>query len=97
MGCLLEFIFDVIIEGWFHLMQLIVPRRKICRELRIVLKVIVGAFSILLFDFMFMGIFALLSADEYTRQIGKYMVFIPLGISAVQIVLGLIAHRLRKK
>ena len=99
-GCILfpfELIFEGIIEGWFYLMQWFVPERVLRKGFRTALKIIVGIFTIILFLFMFLGIFALLSDDEYTNYIGKFMVFIPLGISVAQIILGIIVRCITKK
>ena len=100
MGCLffpLELLVDGIIEGWFYLMEWVIPERYITRTFRIVLKVIVWIFSALLFLIMGLGVFAIISPDPYTHLIGKYMIFIPLGISAVQIALGIIVRIISKK
>ena len=100
MGCLffpLELLVDGIIEGWFYLMEWIIPERYITRTIRIVLKVLVWIFSGLLFVIMFLGFFAIISPDPDTHLLGKYMVFIPLGISAVQILIGIIVRIISKK
>lgn len=89
-GFLFEFIFDSIIEGYFALMQWIIPQKWLSKNFQTVLKIIVYIFTALLFITMFFGIFALISDDEYTKAIGRYMVFIPLAISLVQIVFGII-------
>ena len=86
-GCILfpfELIFEGIIEGWFYLMQWFVPERVLRKGFRTALKIIVG-------------IFTLLSDDEYTNYMGKFMVFIPLGISVAQIILGIIVRCITKK
>jgi len=46
---------------------------------------------------MILGFFAIISPDPDTHSVGKYMFFIPLGISAVQIVLGIIVRVISKK
>jgi len=100
MGCLffpLELLADGIIDGWFLLMEWIVPEKYLSRRLRIVLKVFVWIFSCLLFFIMALGVFAIISPDPDTHLLGKYMVFIPLGISAVQILLGIIVRIISKK
>ena len=100
MGCLffpLELLVDGIIEGWFYLMEWIVPDRHITRTFRIVLKVFVWIFSALLFVIMFVGFFAIISPNPDTHLLGKYMVFIPLGISAIQITLGIVVRIISKK
>ena len=100
MGCLffpLELLVDGIIGGWFYLMEWIIPDRYITRTLRIVLKVFVWIFSGLLFVIMFLGIFAIISPDPDTHLLGKYMILIPLGISAIQILLGVIVRIIVKR
>ncbi len=100
MGCLffsLELLVDGIIEGWLYLMEWIIPERYISRTFKNILKILVSIFSILLLSVMILGVFAIISDDAYTKQIGRYMVFIPLGISAVQIFLGIIVRIISKK
>ena len=100
MGCLLfplELLVDGIIEGWFYLMEWIIPERYLTRTFRIVLKVFVWIFSALLLFIIFLGIFAIISPDPDTHLLGRYMVFVPLGISAVQILLGIIVRVISKK
>ena len=97
MGCLFEFIFDVFIDGWFDLMLLIVPEKWSSKRLQIFLKIIVVIITCLLFIVMFLGVFALISDDEYTKTIGRYMVYIPLAISLVQILLGITLRIIAKK
>lgn len=97
MGCLFEFIFDVFIDGWFDLMLLIVPEKWSNKRLQIFLKIIVVIITCLLFIVMFLGVFALISDDEYTKTIGRYMVYIPLAISLVQILLGITLRIIAKK
>ena len=100
MGCLffpLELLVDGIIAGWFYLMEWIIPDRYITRTFRIVLKVFVWFLSGLLFVIMGLGVFAIISPDPDTHLLGKYMTFIPLGISAIQILLGIIVRIISKK
>ena len=78
-------------------MEWIIPDRYITRTLRIVLKVFVWIFSGLLFVIMFLGIFAIISPDPDTHLLGKYMILIPLGISAIQILLGVIVRIISKR
>ena len=100
MGCLffpLELLVDGIIESWLYLMEWIVPERYLSRTFRIVLKVFVWIFSALLLFTMLLGIFSIISPDPETHLLGKYMVFVPLGISAVQILIGIIVRIISKK
>ena len=100
MGCLLlpfELIFDLIFDGWINLMQMIVPERTSNKNFRIILKILVYIFtSVLLFSIV-IGLFALILNDENINRIGKYMIFIPVVISIVQIVCGIIARCIRKR
>ena len=100
MGCLffpLDLLVDAIIEGWFFLMEWIIPERYLSRTIRTVLRILIWVFSALLLFIMLLGVFALISDDIYVRQIGKYMLFIPLGISAVQIIFGIIVRIVSKR
>lgn len=96
----LEWIFDLIFDCWFSVMQWIVPKRTYGRTARILLKTLVVVFSCALLFLMLIGIFALISAsasrDPFVRQIGRYLVFVPLAISGVQILLGIIVRRITK-
>jgi len=100
MGCLLfplELLVDFIIDGWFFLMEWIIPERYLSRTFRTVLRILVWVFSALLLFVMLLGVSAIVFGDIYVKQIGKYMLFIPLGISAVQISLGIIVRIVSKK
>lgn len=100
MGCLLlpfELIFDGMIEGYFALMQWIVPNRIFGERVRIILKIFAGIFTSALLFFMILGIFAMLNNDEGIKYIGKLMFFIPLGISIVQIIIGIVIHYISNK
>ena len=100
MGCLffpLELLGNAIIEGWFFLMEWIIPERYLSRTIRTVLRILVWVFSVFLLLVMLLGVFAIISDDTYTKQIGRYMLFIPLGISAVQIIFGIIVRIVSKR
>ena len=95
-GEIIESIFEAVIEGHVKLMQRIIPERGLPKGLHKALKVLVAIFTGLLQFSMLLSIFAFISDDADTRQAGKYLLFVPLGISAVQILLGSIVHRLSK-
>jgi len=94
---LFELIGDLLIDMWFAVMQWIVPEKILCKRTRSILKVIIGVFSCLMLITMVLGLFAIISDDAYTKHVGKYMIFIPLGISAIQIVLGIIVRITSRK
>ena len=94
---LFELIGDIVIDMWFAVMQWIIPEVKLSKHARNILKVMVGVFSCLLFITIVLGLFAVISDDVYTKHIGKYMIFIPLGISFVQIFIGIIIRVISKK
>ena len=99
MGCfsfLIDFIVLSILEFWLGLMQLIIPE-KLQGNFRKVIKVLVYIFSFILFTLMFIALVGMIFGDEYTRMVSKKLFFIPLGISAVQIGLGLIVRNVGKK
>ena len=94
---LIELIGDAIVDVWFAVMQWIIPEKTLSKGTRIVLKLIVSVFPLLLFMTMVLGIFAVISDDPSTRQAGRCMIFIPLGISAVQILFGIAVRKKVKK
>ncbi len=93
----LEFIVDAIIDLWFEAMLLIIPERAKGKPLHKLIKIAVWTFACLLFVIMGIGFFGLFSNDPDTKQLAQYIVFIPLGISGVQIIAGLIVRKLSKK
>ena len=97
LGFLPELIFDSILEGYFALMQWIVPQKWIGKHFQTALKIIVGIITFFLFLIMLLGIFALISDDAYTKSVGRYMVFIPLAISVVQILFGIILRIITRR
>lgn len=94
---LIELIGDAIVDMWFAAMQWIIPEKLLGKGVRIILKLIIGVFSFLLFITMILGVCALISDDPFTQQIGRYMIFIPLGVSVIQIILGIIFRAITKK
>lgn len=97
LGFLPELIFEAILEGYFTLMQWIIPQKWIGKHFRTALKIIVGIITFFLFLIMLLGILALISDDAYTKSVGRYMVFVPLAISTVQILFGIILRIISKR
>ena len=94
---LLDLIFDLLIEGWFSLMQRIIPEKMKSRTAQIILKIAVGIFSGILFVVMFIGIIGMIVGDADTRAVVKYMVYIPLAISTVQIIAGITLRFVKRR
>lgn len=93
----IELIFEGICDGWFYLMQWIVPDKMANKRFRMILKILVGIFSIGLLITTLIGLVIMFSNDEQTKGIGKYMVFVPLVISVLQILVGIITRKANKK
>lgn len=107
MGCLLEFLFEFVLEGviellgygYIKLMTLIVPDKAITEKTKKKIKTAVTAVAADLVVVLIIGLTFLIQSDPVIKIIGKYMTFIPLGIMAVQIILGIIVQivsRLKK-
>ena len=92
-----ELIGDIIFDMWFAAMQWIVHEKILDKRTRNILKVIIGVFSCLLFITMALGLCAIISDDAYTKHFGKYLFFIPLGISVIQILFGIIVRIISRK
>ena len=103
MGCLLEallfpfeLLFDFIVDGYFQLMQMIVPDKFITTGTRIILKVIVYIFSIAVLVVFILGVLIALLTEATVLDLWK-LIFIPLGIVVIQILLGLIIRCITRK
>ena len=78
-------------------MQLIIPESKLSKGLYMVLEAFAAVFCVILLITMVFGSIAPAADDEHTGYIGKFMVFVPLGISLYQIIPGLIFRFINKK
>ncbi len=99
-GCLffpLELLVEGIIDGWFYLMEWIIPEKYISKKLQGFLRFLVWTFCAILLCAMMVGIGCFLSDDADTKQVGKHLIFIVLGISTVQIIFGIIVRTVSKK
>ncbi len=103
MGCLfdlielaLELAVEAIVDGWFALMQWIIPEKYLGKTTRRVLKIIVSIFSTVLFITFLLGILAAALTDATVMDLWK-LIFIPLGISLIQIILGIIVRIFTRK
>ena len=103
MGCLLEIILlpfelilELIVDGWFSLMQWIIPKKNIGKSTRLALKIVVGIFSGALLIVFLIGILAAALTDATVMDLWKW-IFIPIGISLAQIILGIIVRIVTRK
>lgn len=85
---MVEFFIDGIVESWLWLMTRIVPEKRLSQKAATVLKIIATGFSVLLLLTAVIGILAVLSDDPLTKNVGRYLIMIPLLLSATQILVG---------
>ena len=98
MGCLLECFFEVFLEVIFELIfQLIVelanfitPGTIFTAKTRRIFRNVTAAVLIILFFVLIFGFLFLISNQQPYKTIGQYMTYIPLGIFAVNICLGIV-------
>lgn len=98
MGCLLEFlfelVFEILLEGVFaiyvKLMSFLVPEHKFSEKLRGRIKKGVTAFAALLLLCAIFGFFMFLEPPSVTKTVGAYLLFVPLGIMGAQVIAGII-------
>lgn len=98
MGCLLELILEVFFEGmveligycYIKLMQLIVPDKIISEKTKKTIKNVVTTFAVLLALALIIGVLFLIQDDPVIKNIGKYLTYIPLGIIALQVSVGIL-------
>ncbi len=92
----LEFLFDSIFEGWMLLMGWIIPEERLKPKHALLLHAAVLIFSaILLLVFLF-GVFAVAFTDVPLKDFW-IPIFVPLGISALQITAGILARILSRR
>ncbi len=98
MGCLFDFIFEVvfavIFEGilaiYMKLMTLLVPEHKFGTKLREKIRSGVAIFAILLFLCAIVGFLMYISPPSVMKTLGAYILYIPLGIMGVTMTAGII-------
>lgn len=98
MGCIAELFFEIFVEGiveligycYMKLMQLIVPDKTVSEKAKRIIKNTLTTISALLGVVLIIGLIFLLQADPFTKNIGRYMTYIPLAVMVVQIVLGIV-------
>lgn len=99
MGCLFgfpSFIIDCLDFIYEELMLMILPNKKISPIVHAILELTITAFSGLCIVSFFLGLIMQINDDSFTRYIGRYLIFIPLGLSVLQIVLGVVV-KIRSK
>jgi hypothetical protein len=92
----IELIFEEILEGWFTLMCWIVPTRHLGQKSRVAIKIIIGIFSFALFLIFTIGVLGAALTEATVMDLWK-PIFIPLGISILQITVGLIVRVIARK
>ena len=97
MGCLLEFFFQLFIEGtvtlvmsvYLKLSSSLIPSAVQSEKVKAKIKNIITTISVLEVLFLFLGILFLLPDDPTFNIIGRYMTIIPLSIIILQLIIGI--------
>jgi hypothetical protein len=103
MGCLLELIFQILLEGFMELVlygylklvTLFLPEHTVSAKLEQRIKATLMTVFLLLFAVMFIGVCLLLDETPAVATVGVYMTYIPLGIIGAQVVLGILVRIIR--
>ena len=96
MGCLLEFMTDILFEGiveffgycYLQLMQMIVPDKAVSERTRRVVRFIAKTMAAVLFIAVLIGLCFFVQEDPAASDIGKYVLLISLSVMALQVLLG---------
>lgn len=107
MGCLLEFIMEVVGEGviesfaycYLQLMQLIVPDKAVSEKTKKITKIIATTMAAVLLVALIVGLGLFVQEDPATINIGKYVLAVSLSVIVLQVLLGAamrIADRFKK-
>lgn len=97
MGCLIEFIIEAfgefILAGYCHLMALVIPKSGISVWNRARLERFVEIFSFALLMLTAVGLILVIPPfPPIVTAIGKYTLFVCLGLLCVYILFGIILH-----
>ncbi len=98
MGCLLEFLLEVLVEGlleligycYIQLMQLIVPHKSVSEKMQNRIRNIVKIVAAILAIVLIISGIIWLAGDGYVERVGKILTLGMLGIIAAQIILGIV-------
>lgn len=107
MGCLLEFITEIVAEGvieffvycYLQLMQLIVPDKAVSEKAKKIAKIIATTIAVVLFVAAIVGLGFFVQEDPVASNIGKHVLAVSLSVMALQVLLGItmrIVGRFRK-
>lgn len=100
MGCIFEFLFELIFEGtlelYMYLMLLILPQKMQSKKAEKTVRAVVSISSVILLLCMLIGIVLVFESHKNLVIIGRYLTFIPLGIAVLQIVAGCFIRFFRK-
>ena len=104
MGCILEFIFQILFEGllelivycYKELVKLIVPNKVFTDKTKKRLENIILTISAILVITLVIGLVFLIQSDPLIKNIGRYMTYIPLTMLAIQIALGIVMKIINK-
>ena len=97
MGCFLELLGDMLVDGYCYLMTLFLPEERINKVVRFILELIINVISVLFFLSILFGCLMFFLADnEGTRMFARYMIFVPLIVSGIHIAFGVIVRIIAK-
>jgi hypothetical protein len=104
MGCLIEILFDVLLEGcmavtahcYLKLFQLIFPRLAVSERTRDVIKCVTGIIGLCLELALIIGIIMVFQSGSVTKTVGKYTVLISVVLLLLPIASGILAWIIRR-
>ena len=107
MGCLLEFITEIVAEGvieffaycYLQMMLLIVPDKAVTEKTKKITKIIATTMAAVLFVTVIVGLGFFVQEDPAASNVGKYVLAVSLSVIVLQVLLGItmrIVGRFRK-
>jgi len=83
-----EFLFDLIIDAWLTLLQLIIPEKYFGKIFAFILQLLIGILSCILLVILIIGLLAAAFTEATVFDLWK-LIFIPLDILFLQVILGI--------
>ncbi len=94
LGCLYEFLFELVLEvffeGYIKLMQLFTEKLNVSPDRRKKINSAVRIYAAILLVSLFCGLILLLINSPTLKLIGNLLALIPIILSVIQIVVGLL-------
>ncbi len=97
MDFLIEFVLEIFVEGYLEIMVALIPKDSLNPKVYKFLKVLCAVISAVCVIALMVGFMAMISNDTQEKIGGRYVFFIALSFTLIQITIGAISKIKPKK